>query len=223
VAIQGKGLLSTEGVVSIPLCAHPEGCAPALTSHYLEFTASGADRPLRVHELEPGERYGVLLTTGGGLYRYATHDLVAVTGRIGPTPLLTFAGKADHVSDLFGEKIDAMHVEAILADLAPGAAFALLAPEEEPPPRYVLFIEGSTILPDAAVLDARLRENPHYAYCRDLGQLGPAEVVAVRDGAKLYLAGCEALGQRAGNIKPAALHRATGWAARFGPGVRSRS
>ncbi len=216
VAIQGKGLLSTEGVVSIPLCGQP-GAALAVTSHFLEFTADGADRPLLAHELEPGARYGVLLTTGGGLYRYATQDIVEVTGHVARTPLVRFVGKADLVSDLCGEKLAALHVEAILAELlGPGTRFALVAPDEGPPPRYLLFHEGPDA-PDAAILDAKLRENPHYAYCRDLGQLGPAGVESIRDGERAYLEGCEALGQKAGSIKPAALHRSVGWKTRFTP------
>ncbi|MBM3266204.1 MAG: GH3 auxin-responsive promoter family protein [Candidatus Sericytochromatia bacterium] len=215
VAIQGKGLLSTEGVVSIPLWGHP-GAALALTSHFLEFEAPGAERPFLAHELEPGERYAVLLTTGGGLYRYATRDLVEVVGRVARTPLVRFAGKVDLVSDLCGEKISALHVEAVLAALlGPGTRFALLAPEVGAPPHYVLYFEGPAP-PDSGALDARLRENPHYAYCRELGQLGAARVAPVLDGECKYLAGCEALGQKPGNVKPAALHRDSGWKIRFG-------
>ncbi len=229
VPVQGKGLLSTEGVVSIPLVGHP-GAALAVTSHFLEFLPSGDQaataRPALASELEQGGRYAVLLTTGGGLYRYATHDVVEVVGRVGRTPLVRFVGKLDHVSDVCGEKLSAMHVEQVLADVVPeGASFAMLAPEAGPDPHYVLFLEGSDDatsrggperdLPEAAKLDVRLRENPHYAYCRDLGQLGPPRVVPVVDGQRKYLIGCEALGQKPGNIKPVALHRALGWAGRF--------
>jgi len=36
-----------------------------------------------VHELERGRLYSVILTTGGGLYRYALGDVVTVVGRVG--------------------------------------------------------------------------------------------------------------------------------------------
>ncbi|MBM3276086.1 MAG: GH3 auxin-responsive promoter family protein, partial [Candidatus Sericytochromatia bacterium] len=230
VAIQGKGLLSTEGVVSIPLCGHP-GAALAVTSHFLEFEPAGTeagatrDRPQLAHELEVGASYGVVLTTGGGLYRYRTHDEVEVVGRAAATPLVRFTGKRDLVSDQCGEKLAAMHVEDILADLLPGGAkFAMLAPEAGPPTHYVLYVEqakdrdAGRSYPLAEDLDRRLRENPHYAYARDLGQLGLPRVVAVEEGQRRYLEGCEALGQKPGNVKPAALHRALGWSERFGVG-----
>ena len=41
VEIQGKGLLATEGVISIPLMGRPAP-VPAVTSHFLEFLDEGA-------------------------------------------------------------------------------------------------------------------------------------------------------------------------------------
>jgi hypothetical protein len=48
-----------------------------------------------------------------------------------------------------------------------------------------------------------------------LGQLGPVRVVRVLDGIRRYEQGCIQLGQRAGDIKPVALHRTPGWSTRF--------
>ncbi|MBI6545490.1 MAG: GH3 auxin-responsive promoter family protein, partial [Cyanobacteria bacterium NC_groundwater_1444_Ag_S-0.65um_54_12] len=184
VEIQGKGLLATEGVVSFPLLGQP-GAVLALGSHFLEFLPvdhDGTDKhPLLAHELTTGQRYLVLLTTGGGLYRYCTHDLVEVVGQIKETPLIEFRGKADHISDLCGEKLASLHVERIVLaglryfELEP--RFVLLAPELGAPPHYSLFLEenraGADLLARLAThLEAKLRENPHYDYCRDLGQLG---------------------------------------------------
>src|SRR2546429_9039855 len=64
VAIQGKGLLATEGVVSIPIETY-EGCVAALTSHFLEFIDESGKCWL-ISQLEEGAAYSVLLTTGGG-------------------------------------------------------------------------------------------------------------------------------------------------------------
>lgn len=234
VAIQGKGLLATEGVVTLPLWGYP-GAAPALTSHFLEFAPAGdpGERPALVEDLEAGAEYEVLLTTGGGLYRYRLGDRVRVAARLGPTPLLEFVGRSSAVSDLCGEKLHEQFVqqvtERVLAHVGAPISFAMVAPEWGRPPAYVLFLEagecgrpGAAMAPlhsvDAALaqaLDAELCASPHYAYCRRLGQLGPVRVVRVREGSRRYLDRCVVLGQRAGDVKPAALHRQTGWVAWF--------
>ncbi len=226
VEIQGKGLLATEGVVSFPLLDHP-GAVLAVDSHVLEFVPLGspAARPLLVDELTVGDRYSVLLTTGGGLYRYAMHDAIRVVGRVAATPLVEFVGKTGKVSDVVGEKLNELRVgaliEQILADLQVDCRFAMLAPEWGEPPYYALFLDCPDLRDDellavAQNLEARLRESHHYAYARDLGQLGALRPVRVDAGAVgRYHAGCEALGQRPGDIKPTYLHAAFGWTERF--------
>lgn len=227
VELQGKGLLATEGVVSIPLLGHPGG-APALLSHLLEFRAAGStdERTLWVDQLDAGQDYEVILTTSGGLYRYALGDAVRVVGRIGKTPLIEFVGRIDRVVDLVGEKLHEDFVARALADALAGAEahpgpprFAMLAPETEPHARYVLFVERDSAPEGGAELAARLDHalaaNPHYDHARRLGQLAPLECVVVRDAARRYLDGCASLGQRLGDVKPTALHRDTGWRARF--------
>ncbi len=227
--IQGKGLLATEGVVSIPLTGHP-GAAPALLSHLLEFRPRDAadHETCFVDELDTGQDYEVILTTSGGLYRYALGDAVRVVGRIGRTPLIEFVGRVDRVVDLVGEKLEERFVASCiargLAGLSAAPSFAMLAPEDGTPPHYVLFVEirqGSPTADLAMRLDRALAGNPHYDYARRLGQLGAVEVVPVEHGERRYLDGCVALGQRAGDVKPTALHRDTGWRARFRPSGRS--
>ena len=219
VEIQPKGLLATEGVVSVPMLGHPGG-APALTSHFLEFIPAGSSHPVLADELEAGEIYKVVMTTGGGLYRYFLGDLVQVVGRVAATPLLEFIGRDGHVADLCGEKLHGSRIETVLHEalhqLRITPSFAMIAPELGDPPRYFLFIDDAE-LPQAACdrliqrVELGLSEGHHYAYCRRLGQLGPLGAVRVQDGARKYLERCAALGQRLGGIKPAALHGATGW------------
>jgi len=61
-----------------------------------------------------------------------------------------------------------------------------------------------------------LRENHHYRYCRDLGQLGHLRVFRVGSGAaETYQEVCRSDGQRAGDIKPVALHTTGDWSRRF--------
>lgn len=226
VEVQGKGLLATEGVVSVPLLDAP-GALPALTSHFLEFVPvdDAEARPRLVHELEDGACYEVLLTTGGGLHRYALRDVVEVVGRLGRVPLLGFRGRAGLVSDLVGEKLAAVFVEDVLARVltahALGGRFAMLAPASGgEPPGYELYVaaeldhEGLEHL--TLGLELGLRDNPHYAYARELGQLRRARVVPVgADAEARYVTACVALGQRAGDVKPTPLHRQAGWRERL--------
>jgi hypothetical protein len=214
--IQGKGLLATEGVVSIPICS-AQGSVAAVTSHFFEFLESESATPRLLHELELGEEYSVLLTTGGGLWRYRLGDRVRVTGFLEQTPVLEFLGREGNVSDLCGEKLSAAFVDSILLELeserACSPSFAMLAPSFEAAPRYVLFFRGRIETPQLAeLLDAKLRRNPHYDYCRKLGQLSPAAIFHITGGAgEAYLRRCSALGQRAGNVKETPLHRLSGW------------
>jgi hypothetical protein len=64
-------------------------------------------------------------------------------------------------------------------------------------------------------LEAGLCENPHYDYATRLGQLAPVDVQLLNPQEEsawlVYLQRCVANGQRAGNVKPAALDAWTGW------------
>jgi len=218
--IQGKGLLATEGVVSIPICS-AQGSVAAVTSHFLEFLENGSATPRLLHELEAGREYSVLLTTGGGLWRYRLGDRVRVTGFLEQTPVLEFLGREGNVSDVCGEKLSAAFVDSVLLELesehacTPG--FAMLAPSFEGRPRYVLFFHGRIETGRfAELLDAKLRRNPHYDYCRKLGQLSPPAIFQITEAAgEAYLRRCSALGQRAGNVKTTPLHRLSGWENHF--------
>ncbi len=71
--------------------------------------------------------------------------------------------------------------------------------------RCFAMVEFAEAFPDR--LDHELRKNPHYALCRDLGQLAPLQCSSVPGGA-YFRAGMEA-GQRIGDIKPRALSSRT--------------
>ncbi len=218
VTVQTKGLLATEGVVSIPFWGQPAPVA-AVTSHFLEFIDDQGQVAL-VDELQVGEGYEVVLTTSGGLYRYALGDRVSVVGHLERAPLLRFVGRQSQVSDLSGEKLSeaqaGVAIYSALRSAGLTAAFALLAPRWADPPRYVAYIDcvSWTSCLEAALadrLEGELRRAHHYDHCRRLGQLAPIEVTRVRDGAARYLARCVQLGTKAGDVKPAALRRELDW------------
>jgi hypothetical protein len=221
VEVQPKGLLATEGAVTIPLFRTRAPVA-ALTSHYLEFLPYGDEATaFGAHALDSGATYEVMLTTAGGLYRYRLRDLVRVEGHLHRAPLLSFLGRGDGASDLAGEKLTPALVERALStamhDMGIGAPFAMLAPSFEPSAHYTLFVEAEPLMATrlAAAVELQLVAAHHYALCRALGQLAPLRGVAVRGGERAYERICAERGQRAGTIKPPALEPALGWDAHF--------
>jgi GH3 auxin-responsive promoter len=208
VRIQPKGLIATEGIVTLPF----EGQNTlAVRSHFFEFLADDGVARF-AHELEPGAEYRVVLTTGGGLYRYCLHDRVQVAGFSARTPVLRFLGKEDHVSDLCGEKLSEGFVARALQSALNGveARFAMLAPDGE---GYTLFVRADTVPPGLpGAVDAALCANPHYRYCVELGQLQRARVFAV-DGAasERFLEHSRRLGRRLGDVKPTPLSTCPDW------------
>jgi hypothetical protein len=218
VHVQPKGLLATEAVVTLPF----RGLTPlAIRSHFFEFVRE--ERVLLAHQLVTGEVYSVVVTTGGGLYRYRLEDRVRVNGFVEGTPSLEFLGKEDHVSDLCGEKLNetfvAGAVAEVCAQLRVTARFALLAPDlAESPPGYTLYIETDAAPPAAlrTLLDDALARNPHYRYCRTLRQIAPVRLFHATDSMfPAYVERCRALGQRVGDIKPLALSAREGWSRVF--------
>ena len=212
-ALQPKGLLATEAVVTIPF---EERHPLAIRSHFFEFVEPDG-RVRLAHELRRGMAYTLLLTTGGGLYRYKLRDRLIVDDFVHGTPSLRFLGRDDRVSDLFGEKLSEGFVARVIDELFTGAPprFAMLAPDRcDAGIAYTLFVacDGQAEPDLAARLERALRVNPQYAWCVDLGQLRPARVAPVGRGAmSAFVDACVAGGQRRGDVKPASLSIATGW------------
>ena len=199
IEIQFKGLLATEGVISIPIFerAHP---VLALTSHFMEFIDEHG-RCYLADELTVGKRYKVLLTTGAGFVRYALGDEIEVT-----SPLcVKFVGRGSTYSDLCGEKLSESFVQRVFDEFLPNHSYFLLAPEWGKTPHYYLYHQCAQGSDYADKVEEALRESFHYNYCRQLGQLGPVQARYCPDLAGRYYSACLAVGQRPGDIKPRAL------------------
>jgi hypothetical protein len=183
IAIQRKGLLATEGIISIPLSSSNDPTL-AITSHFYEFIESTNSVPILAHQLSIGKEYEILLTTGGGLYRYALGDRVKVTGWHNQAPRLRFIGKSSFVTDLCGEKLHEGFVVSCLEKLTKELSYDLshitLRPVIDDDRCYYVahthihnkpFIEALQ-----AGLERELSLNPHYKQCRILCQLDPLRV-----------------------------------------------
>jgi hypothetical protein len=226
--LQNKGLIATEGFISLPWELR-DAPVLAVRSHFLEFLPIDSngepdtERPQLAHELDVGQHYSVIITTGGGLYRYRLGDIIEVVGHERQCPLVRFVGR-NRAADWCGEKLHETQVERVLANVFSEARvvpeFALLACETSGPvPSYTLYIEADSsdeqLSEVGAGVESGLEENFHYRYARQLGQLGPVRVFAARNAEASYLAACIARGQRAGSIKAIALDTHDGWTSRF--------
>lgn len=147
---QPKGLMATEGVVSVPDAAGharltPHGffeflplAAPEDTLCAIPDTTNRANptvtvepaAPLLADALQAGACYEVILTTASGLYRYRTGDVVRCEAASSagpgepPQPCLRFLGRTGVNSDLVGEKLTEAFVATALAQALPGACVA---------------------------------------------------------------------------------------------------
>lgn len=202
---QGKGLLATEGIVTIPLEGAP-GPVLCVDSHVYEFRRDDG-RVVAPWDLAVGDEAEVLLSTTAGLLRYQLGDRVRVVGHVGETPCLRFLGRVGQVGDLVGEKLSSDFVARVLDVVSAAVArpgFVLLAPVRSTPLRYRLYVEGLSPAESArfgAAVDGGLSAGHPYRYARELGQLAPLEVVHVERGVARYEAWRVARGQRAGDIK----------------------
>lgn len=201
VHIQGKGLLATEGVVTIPIVGHPYPLL-AVESGYYEFL----DAKQQSHgatDLKESCEYEVVMTTHSGLYRYRIGDRVVMRGWASTAPMLEFLGRAGAVSDLCGEKLDDAFVSPRLSFLR---GFRLLVPLAMPRPGYLLILDAGEYDEDAAStaarrLDEGLSDNPQYAYARQLGQLDPVAPLRISQAMERYYDHLQERGQHLGDIK----------------------
>ena len=235
---QGKGLMSTECIVSFPLENVENGSVVAYNSFFYEFIQISGDElenssPKLLDELEMGERYCVVVTTNAGLYRYNTNDIVKVTGFYHKIPVVKFVGRMNNFSDIVGEKLENSFVEKKVLNLLKEnnikEEFLLFSPvkNENGKISYTLFLEikNKNKKLDFEKLENKIKfENKlneklcqafHYEYAYKLGQLGKVRIFLIeKDGLKTYTAE-KSKRQKIGDIKYRILDKNFGWENKF--------
>jgi hypothetical protein len=101
---------ASEGVFALPVAADRRGGALAVTTHVLEFLPEEGGAALRADELEVGREYRIVVTNGGGLYRYDMEDIVRVTSFFRATPVIEFVSKKDHQISVSNERLTELDV-----------------------------------------------------------------------------------------------------------------
>lgn len=191
------GYMASEGIFSIPLGYDSPDSVLALHGIVFEFVPEQSfgrpDAPaLLADEVEAGQNYHAVITTTGGLYRYAMNDVVRVAGFHDGSPLIRFLYKGSHVKNLAGEMMSIDHVMTAMANLGKAYSvkprhFQVVADLEAR--RYVLHIEpAETLAPSLLrqMLDGFERElaeiNENYAMFRADRLLQPAALRVMQRG-----------------------------------------
>lgn len=195
--VRDLGYMASEGQMSLPIS--DVGSAGVLTigTNFYEFVPEseiGSARPITLtsDELEIGAAYYVILTTPGGLYRYAINDLIRVTGFYEKAPLIEFLRKGRDITSITGEKL---HVNQVIEAMARAQQtckiwldhFSVNADVEHS--RYVFAVEAAaTGEQDAltkllnAIDDQLGKLNVEYAQKRDSQRLKPPVLWLMKPG-----------------------------------------
>lgn len=206
------GYLSSECLGSLNVDVVNNRCVPTFCDNLFEFVPlseweTAAPQTLLLDEVEPGEKYQLLVTTTAGLYRYAMNDIVEVTGRFNRTPTIQFVQKGKGVTNITGEKLYEHHVttavDRVLAQLGMASEFYVMLADIEAQ-QYVLYVEHERLATTAPEeVDQALAEvNVEFRSKRESGRLKPVGVEVVRPGTgEAYRAHCINKGQRESQFK----------------------
>lgn len=204
-SFQPKGLISTEGVVTMPNADGLPLLSPA--SGFYEFVDADGNNHL-AYELISGKIYEIILTTSGGLYRYRTGDMLQCEGYENALPILRFVGRKGIVSDMVGEKLNEVFVRNALQSIG---GFSMLIPDKRIDPHYILLSDLANTPDKTIEVETKLMENPQYAYARKIGQLGSLEPLIIKDAMLLYIEYKTNTGSRVGDIKIPSLNSDDEW------------
>jgi hypothetical protein len=191
---------SSECIMAIPVSDNHSGGLLAYTSHYFEFISEeDTEKPhpdaVPAWELEAGRKYELVVTTGGGLYRYRTSDCILVDGFNGGIPHLRFQYRLGRTSSITGEKLTELQVLAALESQQDDTAIDLsrvtVFPHTGEQPRYAVLVPAG-LFPDgwgrtefktwARSFDRALGQtNGEYKDKRASLRLGEPTVVSVSD------------------------------------------
>jgi hypothetical protein len=200
--LRDLGWLASECRGSVPLSDEGDSGPLAIGTNVYEFFPADAERKpdptdlLTVDQLEVGRRYLVYVTTAGGLYRYAMHDILEVAGHHGRTPAVSFVQKEKGIVSFTGEKLTETQVLAAIDETLDQRRTdsSFIAAVGQPPtadhdPYYLFLVEYESPPDDQAgaraarELDGALcRHNIEYASKRKSGRLAPPVLRVVEAG-----------------------------------------
>lgn len=214
------GILASELRATVTVDPSTGAGLPMINQHFYEFVTrsewdAGGKRYLRLHELEEGDEYYLIVTTSAGLYRYFMNDIVQVVGKFNSTPTLRFLQKGRGVTNITGEKVyEHQLLEAVgevLALRGINPVF-IMALADEGESRYHVYVEpdsdsiGSEEGLSEAIDSALGTLNIEYSSKRSSGRLKALSFNWLSLGTNsAYRQHCVFKGQREGQFKPVSL------------------
>lgn len=194
----GAAYTTAEGTCGVYPDVNVDASVLALNTGFFEFIPESEwdkEQPqtLLATEVEPGQRYRILMTNYSGFYRYDIGDIVEISDFYGETPTLIFRHRRGGILSSTTEKTTEAHVIAVLRSLQQEwnsniHDFFVTLSEKEFPPHYLLNIELPANSPFQnpshflTRFDEILKEtNPHYALKRS-GELPPPRLRILAPG-----------------------------------------
>lgn len=225
VAFQGKGLLATEGAMTVPW-SRAGGFVPLVTDLFFEFEDTETCEISSLGEISTGRTYSILITSPNGLLRYRIGDLVRFEKRYGATPCLEFVGRGEAISDLVGEKLSAEAVDETIREIfTEDPPFALVFPAGGGERKHYAFVidripQGASGRSIEEKLETCLMRHHHYAVARAMEQIGPVQLRVHKGLRETYFACTTQQGIAMGQIKYQALVTSAEMARRLSDATR---
>jgi len=200
IPIRDLGYLASEHRGSVPLLDDSDAGVLAIGTNVYEFFPADKDRKprrtelLTVNEVELGKRYGIVVTTLGGLYRYDMNDIIEVVAYHKKTPMIRFVQKAKGMVSFTGEKLSEAQVVTAVEEVfqAMKGKYEFISAVGEMngnSPHYKFLVEFNKVPGPAqlkesvkALDDSLCQQNAEYASKRKSVRLDPPVLQIVRRG-----------------------------------------
>ena len=179
--------------MAVPIRDFQSGGLLAHTAHFFEFIpeceVNSREPTTRfAWQLEKGQRYELVVTTGGGLYRYRMGDCIQVNDFQGAVPVVEFLYRFGRTSSITGEKLTEFQVLRAARVTTESLGFSpdefLCFPCGGHQPHYAVALESSVeditdeqLINWVLLFDEQLKDvNSEYEDKRNSGRLGEMTV-----------------------------------------------
>jgi hypothetical protein len=200
---QGKGLWTTEGVITIP---NKDKYELAYSSHFYEFLELRTNTVKQSWELKLNDIVSPIITTQNGILRYKINDKLIVDGFNETIPQMTFISRMNSC-DMVGEKLSSELSTSLLNEFQnfnPICLIGIEKPETLELPYYLLLLNIDNSFNTQGIeqqIENFLGQYYHYNLARSLKQLGRVKIIKDLNVTSIYERICMQKGMIKGNIK----------------------